>query len=143
MEALISGLVDWAVANPRPALVVAALVAVVVLANGYHPSTGWRDPVRIFTAEQKAIIHGRAGGRCEHKPLLWFRCRAQGTQADHVYPWSKGGPTTIENGQSMCGQCNRAKSARTPSRLYVWRLERRRRRYFPAGADTRVRVTVR
>ena len=30
--------------------------------------------------------------------------------ADHVIPWSKGGPTTIENGQMLCKRHNLEKS---------------------------------
>ena len=49
----------------------------------------------------------------------------------------------MENSQLLCGPCNRAKSNKSPSRLYIWQLERARRRYFPTGADVRVRVAVR
>ena len=28
---------------------------------------------------------------------------------DHIYPKSKGGPSTLENSQTMCGPCNWAK----------------------------------
>jgi 5-methylcytosine-specific restriction endonuclease McrA len=35
-------------------------------------------------------------------------------QFDHVHPWSKGGPSTAENLQLLCGRCNRRKGARVP-----------------------------
>lgn len=30
---------------------------------------------------------------------------------DHIIPWSKGGPTTLENLQLLCGPCDVAKGA--------------------------------
>lgn len=32
--------------------------------------------------------------------------------ADHIYPESKGGPTTLENMQTLCRPCNASKGAR-------------------------------
>lgn len=31
-------------------------------------------------------------------------------QIDHVMPWSEGGPTTLENLQTLCARCNQGKS---------------------------------
>lgn len=89
----------------------------------------WRDPVRFFTREQKKVIYAIAGGRCEHKAPLGRRCRQKGREADHVVPWSRGGPTQLWNSQLLCVQHNQDKSAWMPSRLYRYRLRRRRRRY--------------
>ncbi len=33
-------------------------------------------------------------------------------QMDHIHPWSRGGATTYENLQTLCGPCNRKKGAR-------------------------------
>ncbi|RKY53653.1 MAG: HNH endonuclease, partial [Candidatus Neomarinimicrobiota bacterium] len=33
-------------------------------------------------------------------------------QADHIIPWSKGGETTVENGQALCQRCNGSKGNR-------------------------------
>ena len=59
-------------------------------------------------------------------------------QVDHVFPWSRGGPTVVANGQALCAGHNRSKKAMTPPWWYVLSLERRRRTYFPQGVDVRV-----
>lgn len=88
-----------------------------------------RDPARVFTAAQKRYLMAQAGGRCEHRPLLWFRCfRNTRLQADHIMPWSRGGRTTLENGQMLCASHNRRKTNRIPSPLYRARIHLRRRR---------------
>lgn len=88
-----------------------------------------RDSQRSFTWNQKQVIITRADGRCEHKLPLWYRCSAPGEHADHVVPWSKGGPTQIFNGQLLCAKHNLRKSNHMPTLLYIWRLESRRRKY--------------
>ena len=30
---------------------------------------------------------------------------------DHIVPWSRGGPTTLENLQALCGSCNLRKGS--------------------------------
>lgn len=87
-----------------------------------------RDHRRTFSSFQKSILANRAGGRCEHKHPLWIRCLRPGEHADHIIPWSKGGPTTAFNGQWLCRRHNLRKSALYPSPVYVWRLKRRRAR---------------
>ncbi|MGI8306967.1 HNH endonuclease [Saccharopolyspora hattusasensis] len=87
----------------------------------------WRDPRRLFTWEQKKTLLARAGHRCEHKPLLWSRCKATSElEADHVVPWSRGGPTQLWNGSVLCRRHNRRKSNRIPTAFYRWRLAQRR-----------------
>lgn len=100
-----------------------------------------RDPVRIFTADQKRYLMAQAGARCEHRPLLWFRCfRNTRLQADHIMPWSRGGRTTIENGQMLCATHNRRKTNRIPSPLYRARI--RLRRSYGAISSTRHAPTL-
>lgn len=41
-------------------------------------------------------------------------------------------------GTALCAHHNTSKGARIPSRLYIWRLERRRRRYFPPNESVKV-----
>lgn len=88
-----------------------------------------RDPRRRFSAEQKRLLVARAGGRCEHKALLWWRCSELGTEADHIRAWSRGGLTELENGQLLCRRHNRRKSNHLVGPLYRHRLNRRRARY--------------
>jgi 5-methylcytosine-specific restriction endonuclease McrA len=96
-----------------------------------------KDELRGFTASMRQEAKDLAGGRCEHS-YFWLRCRTPGGHADHIYPWSKGGWTTMANCQSLCVKHNLQKSAHLPGRFYIRRLEIRRRRYFPVGADPKV-----
>ncbi|MCJ0875180.1 HNH endonuclease [Streptomyces sp. AP-93] len=109
-------------------LAVAAL-GILCLAIGVGRKRRWRDPTRLFTWSQKQQLIRQANGQCEHKPPLWFRCPTAGTEADHIYPWSRGGPTELWNGQLLCRRHNRRKSNRVPSPLYRWRLARRRQKH--------------
>ncbi len=98
-----------------------------------------RDEWRRFKGQARRDVMARAGNRCEGSVFLaWGRCPDDAQEADHVYPWSKGGPTVVGNGQALCRGHNRSKSNMTPPWWYVLTLERRRRRYFPAGVDGRV-----
>lgn len=102
-----------------------------------------RDSWRLFKYEARAELVARSGGRWEGAQLLvWGRCRRQAVEMDHVYPWSKGGPKIVSNGQALCREHNRRKSNMTPPWWYVKGLERRRARYFPADSDLRVRATM-
>lgn len=82
-----------------------------------------------FTATQRAKILARYGGCCywcrvlppyAEVPVHYeSRCRwVDGCntcfEADHYYPRSKGGPTTVENGVASCRFHNRLKSDRDP-----------------------------
>src|SRR4051812_38249134 len=63
--------------------------------------------MRSFTRTQRITIYLRARGRCQD-------CGAQlepGWHCDHVIPWSRGGTTTIDNGQALCRRCNQAKGS--------------------------------
>lgn len=100
--------------------------------------TPQRDPQRIFDQKQRDALISRCGNQCEHKPLIGRRCTLAPTHMDHVYPWSKGGATTLGNGQALCVHHNLKKSDRAPSRWYIARLERRRKTYFPEGQSPRV-----
>jgi hypothetical protein len=101
---------------------------------------GWptlpRDPQRRFTQADKALIVARAGGRCEHHGWISGRCQVTDRlEADHVHPHSKGGHTTLDNGQALCGRHNRRKAARVPYRWQLNRLAKHRLSYDPPGVS--------
>jgi len=70
-----------------------------------------KDDQRIFTQEQRMAIYRRDKGYCQLKLLCnGEKCNWENWQADHIIPWSRGGKTTVDNGQVACPQCNREKS---------------------------------
>ena len=142
----VSGLVDavkgwagWALAHPGVLLgFLAVAVAVMALRAARARMTPAQDPQRMYTAEQRAEVFGRAGGRCEYTGLFLGRCRKPAEHTDHLFPWSRGGATTLKNAVASCSRHNLSKGAKI---LPAWRvrlLVRRRRRYFPAGVDVSV-----
>lgn len=131
--------VGWFIHNPIYVLVAAAVVGggyALTRIRGKQSGDG-KDGQRLFSSSQREEAKRRAGGRCEAS-TFGFRCRKPGEHADHIYPHSKGGQTTMSNCQSLCAPHNLAKSAKIPSRFYMSRLVARRRRYFPAGVSPEV-----
>lgn len=125
--------------HPMSALPVGiAAVVGIVLGGPAGGSCSSRDPRRVFTAAERRAAFERAGLRCEHKAVLWSRCTNTPTQADHIYPWARGGRTSMSNLQALCAFHNNRKSDSVPSRFYILRLQARRRRYFPPGEAPRV-----
>ena len=65
--------------------------------------------IRAFTDAMKQKAYERQAGIC-------LVCKGEfdisEMQADHIDPWSKGGKTSEENCQMLCGPCNRRKSAK-------------------------------
>jgi len=66
---------------------------------------------RTFTSNQKNKIWNRADGMCQccGDKLVPFSGEDNSFEADHIKPYSKGGLTTIRNGQALCRWCNRSK----------------------------------
>jgi 5-methylcytosine-specific restriction endonuclease McrA len=62
---------------------------------------------RNFTPHQRSILYLNAGGKCQ---ICGDPVSVTDFEADHIIPFSKGGLTTIENGQCLCRNCNRTKS---------------------------------
>lgn len=70
------------------------------------------DPQRAFTHEQRLTIFRRDNGICQVKVKCGgVECKWDHWHADHKSAWSKGGKTSVENGQVSCIECNLAKSA--------------------------------
>jgi 5-methylcytosine-specific restriction endonuclease McrA len=77
-----------------------------------HPSIRRKDNQRDFTHAQKLAVFRRHNGVCQVK----LKCTGQKLawddwHCDHVAPWSKGGQTTVENGQVACSACNLSKGS--------------------------------
>lgn len=72
------------------------------------PNLTLRDQKRLFSRDERIAIWRRDGEKC-------VNCNCQisfdNMEADHNFAWSKGGVTSLENAQSLCVSCNRAKSA--------------------------------
>lgn len=76
------------------------------------PGLSRKDNQRGFTHIQKLAIFRRDKGVCQ------VRVRCNGVKitwddwhADHRLSWSRGGKTTVENGQVACPSCNLSKGA--------------------------------
>ena len=67
-----------------------------------------KDSRRAFTDDERIVIWRQANEICQ-------RCQKKITlnemEADHIIPHSRGGQTTINNGQALCRQCNASKGA--------------------------------
>jgi hypothetical protein len=134
-----TALIAWLQDNLILVGAVAFLLFLAIVSNRRGPKRGVTDSQRLFTVSQKAEAGVRSGSsRCEHKHPIWFRCRARGSHGDHIYPHSRGGATSMSNLQLLCPTHNLRKSAKVPSSVYIWRLEQRRARYFPAGVSGKV-----
>jgi 5-methylcytosine-specific restriction endonuclease McrA len=120
-------------------LAVVVLSAVVRSARGIVHSGHSKDAVRRFSQAERRMIFVRAGNRCEHHFPIFGRCRATtGLEADHVHPHSRGGWTSVSNGQALCHRHNREKSARVPWNWQLNNLGKRRATYFVPGHDPAV-----
>ena len=79
------------------------------------PDVELKDNQRLFSYEQRLAIYRRDEGLCK----VAIKCQGQMCEwdnwaADHIKPWSKGGKTTVENGQVACTPCNSAKLDAVP-----------------------------
>jgi hypothetical protein len=76
-----------------------------------HPldiSEPTRNKMRTFNQTQKTELFIASGGTCQEcgTPL------GADFHADHIHPYSKGGETTLDNGQALCPLCNLEKGAK-------------------------------
>jgi hypothetical protein len=77
-----------------------------------HPDIEQIDAIRDFSHEQRLAIYRRDKGLCQLK----IKCDGihvgwESWHADHIVPHSKGGKTTVANGQVSCPACNTSKGA--------------------------------
>jgi hypothetical protein len=132
--------------KPFLPMLIPVILLIIILAfplPGRGPGMQRRDPWRGFRFEARRVVLTLAGKRCEAPLLLaWGRCGKPAEEVDHIYPWSKGGATVVSNGQALCKLHNRSKSNFTPPWWYVLSLERRRRKYYPVGANFRVSAAM-
>ena len=73
------------------------------------------DEQRYFTEEQRIAIFHRAKRKCANpheNPDCLIDCEWDDWHADHIRPHSRGGKTTVANGQLLCPSCNHKKSNR-------------------------------
>ena len=59
----------------------------------------------------------RARGRCE---LCGVSMKVKALQVDHIRPYSKGGPTVLENLQALCYTCNAQKQNKDDTDFRDW-----------------------
>jgi hypothetical protein len=76
---------------------------------GGIPQLALKDPTREFTQDQRLLIYLRDGGICSN---CGSRCEQDNFHADHKKPHSKGGATSLENGQLLCPECNQKKGSK-------------------------------
>lgn len=67
------------------------------------------DPVRVFARRQVRQGWERQGRICK---LCERNIPFDLMHGDHLVPWSRGGPTSMENLQVLCGSCNLRKGSR-------------------------------
>lgn len=85
--------------------------------SGTNPSPSWDDSgenkpgkpdPHIISRGLRTAVFERDKYRCKHCDTHLSLC------CDHIIPKSKGGPTTIENLQTLCRPCNSKKGAKLP-----------------------------
>ena len=72
--------------------------------NGGNGAGAWlSDPTRLYTGKTRRLLELRDRGcafpGCD-RPPAW-------THAHHIIAWSRGGPTTVDNGVLLCGHHHR------------------------------------
>lgn len=75
-----------------------------------------KDGERAFNEAQKIAIYRRDKGMCQKcledgKPEKEARISWSQYEADHIFPHSKGGQTSVDNAQVLCRPHNRSKSS--------------------------------
>jgi len=69
-----------------------------------------KDNQRLFSHEQRLAIFRKDHQICRVRMKCeGVKCEWDAWEADHIKPWSKGGKTTVANGQVACLPCNSSK----------------------------------
>ena len=68
-----------------------------------------KDPKRLFDDNQRIVMWRRDNHSCQE---CGCHVDFKDMHADHIIPHSKGGETTIDNGQTLCAACNTKKGNR-------------------------------
>lgn len=125
--------------TPAEVLAVLAIGAMLLVVASRGNKGRQKDPVRLYSPAQRRIIVERAGSQCEHTSVFGRRCPVRdGLAADHIWPHTLGGWTSLGNAQALCVSHNSSKGGRPPTKRYMRRLVRNRKRYFPIDQDPRV-----
>jgi superfamily II DNA or RNA helicase len=75
---------------------------------------------RWFTKRQRQILIAVSGGKCG----ICGDYLTRNFHADHIWPFSRGGQTTTNNGQALCPRCNLSKGNKVMSvKLRNWQSE--------------------
>jgi len=91
----------------------------------YEPESAGKVELEDFTPEQKRLILERDGYRC----VICGKRPEDGVElhVDHIKPRHLGGRSEIENGQTLCSQCNFRKKiyrqTETGKRMFIRLLE--------------------
>ena len=90
--------------SARTAQLLACDATVSYYCRGGDGAGAWlSDPVRLYTGKTRRLLDLRDRGcafpGCD-RPPAW-------TQGHHIIAWSRGGPTTVDNGVLLCGHHHR------------------------------------
>ncbi len=86
----------------------------------YYPPTPIEQPcARVDTREYPEEM-GNAVILLKGSKCIASDCSKQADTLDHMYPWSKGGYTSVNNLFPMCEEHNKAKNAKNPE---YWLIE--------------------
>jgi hypothetical protein len=69
---------------------------------------GYSERRRSFSQDQKLEMLERQNYRCAY---CFKSINIKNSHADHIYPFSAGGDTSVGNGQMVCNRCHRIKTA--------------------------------